>query len=163
MKNLELNKLSLAASAAILLLAGVTAVLAVTLPQQRGQRYNLTFPDTAGGADHHEWRILPARDSLAERSRLVVEELLLGPVELGAVPFIPEETTLRSVVVDEKTMTLYLDFSPELVVGGSTDAVAFEEAVDLIHYNLHRNLRRLNEIVVTVEGQLPGVPRFEGI
>ncbi len=161
MKNLELNKTGIIAVVVAVLLGTVAGILAQTLPEQRAQRYNLAFPDTAGGKNHHEWRLLPERDTIAGTARLVVEELLLGPVQLGAVPFVPEGTAVRSVIYRRESRTLYVDFSSHLVVGNIRGNISIEEALDLITYNINRNIPRIEEIVMTVEGQLPGVPRFD--
>jgi hypothetical protein len=163
MKNWELNKIGLAAASVALFLAILAAVLVLTLPSQRGDRYNMAFPDTAGGSNHHEWRVLSPEDNMDSRVRLIVEELLLGPMELGAIPFFPGGTEIRSIVVNDGNRTVYIDFSSEIIVHDQSENIGFEEVMDLLEYNLFRNFPRLEQIIVTVEGQLPGVPRFTGL
>ncbi len=163
MKNLGLNKLGTLSCIFALFFALLAGTLVLTLPSQRGQRYNLAFPDTAGGTNHHEWRVLFTENDPGGRVRSIVEELLLGPMELGAVPFFPIKTRVRSIVVHNSTKTAYIDFSSEIIVHDQTENMAFEEIVELLRYNLFRNIHRLERIVVTVEGQMPGVPRFVGL
>ncbi|MDA3950505.1 MAG: GerMN domain-containing protein [Spirochaeta sp.] len=161
MKNLELNKVGVFATIAGGVLFVITAVLYVVLPTQQIDRYNLAFPDTAGGDVHHEWRNLPDRTGIAAQSQLLVEEMMLGPVALGAVPFISEDTELNSVIFADAENIVYLDFSPDLIVGSLADDTPFVDVVELLTRNLTHNIRGIESIVITISGQLPDVPRFD--
>lgn len=161
MKNLELSKIGFSALAAAAVLFVATVVLFVTLPSQRGDRYNLAFPDTAGGDVHHEWRILPERTGVAAQAKLLLGEMMLGPVTLGAIPFISEETELNSVIFTKSQKTIYIDFSADVIVGETVDDIPFVDVVDLLTRNLRHNIRGIESIVITIGGQMPDVPRFE--
>ena len=160
---MELNKVGVAASVAATVVFIFTVVLYFTAPGQQRREYVVSFPDTAGGAPHHERRILPQREDATARVETVVRELMLGPIALGAVPFIAEDARLNSVVVDDETATAYIDFSADILFGMQMEEFPFDEVEVMVKHNIARNVRRIDEIVVTVEGQLPGVPRFEGL
>jgi hypothetical protein len=160
---LELNKIGLFSAAAATALFVVALVLFLLVPAQRNDRYRLAFPDTAGGALHYEWRILPDRSGTREKARLLLEEMMLGPVSLGAVPFFPESSELQSVLYDRSDRTLYIDFDPSFVVESENGLYPFPDLTALIERNLRHNINGIDRIFVTIAGQLPGAPRFEGL
>ncbi len=160
---MELNKIGYISAAGAATVFVVAVVLFVFSPEQHNDRYNLAFPDTAGGALHHEWRILPDRDGVQERVQLLIEEMMLGPVTLGAVPFLPERSDLRSVVYDHADRTIYIDFDAAFFVETEDGRFPFVDLKHLIETNLRHNIPQIDRIIVTVAGQLPEVPRFEGL
>lgn len=122
----------------------------------------MAFPDTAGGANHHEWRVLPERKTTRDRVELVVREVMLGPISLGAIPVLPEEIDLNSVVYDEESKTAYIDFSNELILDdGENRAVTYDLALDFVAQNVYHNCRNVDVVSVTINGQVPEAPRFE--
>lgn len=161
MKNLDANRIGIVFAAAFAVLLLLAAILWGFSPEQQRDRYNVTFPDTAGGSVHHEWRLLPEKETREERIELLIREVMLGPVSLGAVPVVPEDTRLQGVILDTDTDTVYLDFSRELVLNGEEEGMSYEIAIDYISRNIRHNCRHIGEIVVTVEGQIPDVPRFD--
>ena len=123
------------------------------------ERRMLFFPDTAGGDRHAEWHFVPRRSDRLEQIRLFLEELKLGPVELGSVPFIPETTELRSLVLREGDV-LYVDFTPEIMFDERNSERNFADLEDLLTENLRHNFPVLERTVVLVGGQVPDAPSF---
>lgn len=161
MKNLELNKIGTVAAGGAIVTLLISIVLFLVTEAGERDRYNFAFPDTAGGSIHHEWRVLPSRHSVRDRAELIVRELLLGPVALGAVPIVPEESDIRSVIYNENTRTVFIDFTPDVILQPGAERIPFEDAVALIDRNIRHNLKMVESIVVTIDGQIPGAPRFD--
>ena len=133
----------------------VVSVLLFLFIPQGSQRRLLRFPDTAGGALHSEWHHLPARDSRRDQIHLFIEELILGPVRLGAVPFIPRDAEIRSVVVTDDRR-LFVDFDPSIMFAEEN----IEDLLDLLEYNVMHNFRWLRDVTITIGGQEPNATRF---
>lgn len=149
-------------SLAVLIVGALlVAVLAVLFPSQ-SQRRLLRFPDVAGAALHAEWRELPYRASHEEQLELFVEELILGPIQLGAVPVIPRDTTVRGVVISDDG-TAYIDLSREFMFSGTDTIGTIGDRMDLIARNIKHNFRYIGSIIITIEGQLPNEPRFAAV
>lgn len=106
-----------------------------------------------------EFRFVPRRDSQLQQIMLYLDDLALGPSRMGSVPVFPRDARIVSVVLDERGR-LFLDFSPRLAVyleGGET---SLEDLTDAIIRNVQHNFPYLSEIVFTIGGQVPNVPRF---
>ncbi len=123
------------------------------------ERRMLFFPDTAGGDRHAEWHFIPRRSERVDQIRLYIEELKLGPVELGSIPFIPENAELRSLVLHDGT-TLYIDFTPDIMFDEQDSERNFADLEQLLTENLHHNFPSLDRTVVLVGGQVPDAPSF---
>lgn len=159
---MEVTKIGLAAGIAAAVIVALSVIVWNLVPTQQRDRYNVAFPDTAGGAVHHEWRTLPERNTTRERVELVVREVMLGPISLGAIPVLPEYTRLNSVVYDGETRTVFIDFSNQLILDDGDDrTVTYDQALDFVARNVYHNCRKVDVVSVTINGQVPEVPRFE--
>jgi hypothetical protein len=159
---LEVTKIGIAGAIVTAVVVTLSVIVWSFLPTQQRDRYNVAFPDTAGGAVHHEWRTLPERRTTRDRVELVVRELMLGPSSLGAIPVIPEGTRLNSVVYDGETRTVFIDFSNELILDdGENRTVTYDQALDFVTRNVYHNIRSVDVVSVTINGQVPEAPRFE--
>ena len=162
-KNLEVTKTGIIAIIAAVVVTALSTVAWSFAPSQQRDRYNIAFPDTAGGAVHHEWRILPERNTTRDRIELVIREVMLGPMSLGAIPVTPEGTRLNSVVYDDETGTAFIDFSNERALDDGNRTVAYDIALDFIVRNVYYNCRDVDVVSVTIDGRVPETPRFEEI
>ncbi len=150
-----------AAVGAILLLLVIHSLVLLIWPPRFETRH-FWYPDIADGPLHSEWREVPRRDTAEGAIETYIEDLVLGPVTLGAVPIVPKETRVNTVVLTEDN-TLYLDldrgvlFDTDLAYGSVDDRLA------LIQRNLRHNFGSLEQIVLTIEGQLPNEPRFTSV
>ena len=152
-----MNNRSVIVSTALVASLVLSLLLYLFIPQS-SQRRLLRFPDTAGGAVHSEWHYLPARDSRRDQIELFIEELKLGPLRLGAVPFIPRHSEIRSVVITDDRR-LFVDFDPSVMFAEEN----VEDLIDLLEYNLSHNFRWLRDITITINGQELNVPRFANL
>ena len=135
----------------------LSLALFLAFPQD-AQRRLLIFPDTAGGERHREWHRIPRRRDRRDQVEMFVRELTLGPVQLGAVPFIPEEAEIRSLVLRDDT--LYIDFSEDVMFDENRVELGFGDLEQLLQENLRHNFRWLERAVILIDGQEPDAPRF---
>jgi hypothetical protein len=70
----------------------------------------------------------------------------------------PPNTRVRSVFV--RNDTAYLDFSPEIIFLDSQMRLSFDELISAVQRTVLFNFRQLSGVVVTVNGQIPGVASF---
>lgn len=153
-----MNRRYLIAPAAILAALLVSLVAYLVAPPELERRV-LFFPDTAGGERHAEWHHVPRRSEPVDQMRLFIEELQLGPVELGSVPFIPETAEIRSIVLRDSNV-LYVDFSPSIMFDEQDSERNFADLERLLTENVQHNFRNLQDTVVLIGGQVPDAPSF---
>lgn len=139
------------------LLAGTLLVLEICPPER--ERRLFWFPDSTRSAMQAEFRFVPRRDTRTGQIRLYLEELALGPARMGSVPFFPRGVRISGVVLDDR-QRLYIDFSSSLVVRMEEGDTSFEDIVEAVSRGLMHNFPFLEEIVFTIGGQVPNVPRF---
>ncbi|MEX2442863.1 MAG: GerMN domain-containing protein [Alkalispirochaeta sp.] len=123
------------------------------------ERRLLFFPDTAGGDQRAEWHYVPRRSDPVDQIRIFVEELKLGPVELGSVPFIPKTAEIRSIIVNNGKV-VYIDFTPEIMFDESDSERNFADLKELLIDNLGHNFPAIQETAVLIGGQVPNAPSF---
>lgn len=134
-----------------------TVVWVVVLPEPYERRI-LVFPDAVAGSAHVEFRLVPMRPKLEQRVVVLIEELLLGPVQVGAVPFLPEGTIIQSVILGDENV--YIDLSAHVLFGAETDTMAFDDSILFLEQNIRLNFPQLGKVLVTVDGNVPGVAPF---
>jgi hypothetical protein len=144
---------------ALLAAALLASVIVYQVSPQPLERVLLFFPDTAGGSRHAEWHFVPRRSDPTDRIEVFIDELRLGPVEIGSVPFIPESADVRSIVVDSEGV-LYIDFTPDIMFDESDSERNFADLEQLLTENLRHNFRNLQGTVVLIGGQVPNAPSF---
>ena len=93
---------------------------------------------------------------------MFVRELELGPVQLGAIPFLPAGTAIRSLMLRDGDV-LYLDFTPAVMFEAGTAERSFADVEQLMEENLFHNFRWLREVHFLIGGQVPEAPRFDSI
>ncbi|MFW6338691.1 MAG: GerMN domain-containing protein [Alkalispirochaetaceae bacterium] len=135
------------------------SILAVILFPQEQSRRVLFFPDGVTGELGGEEHLVPRRSDRQAAIEEFLEELILGPITLGAVRVFPAETEIALLMLREKE--LYIDFSPEILDLEEETNTSFDDALEMTKYNLRYNFPFLRSITVTVSGQLPGEARFD--
>jgi len=153
-----LNKRNYVAPALFAATLLVSLILYTVAPPELERRL-LFFPDTAGGERHAERHYVPRRSAQVDQIQIFIEELQLGPVQLGSVPFIPDTAELRSLVLDEEGV-LYIDFTPNIMFDEQDSERNFSDLEELLTENLHHNFPSLESSVVLVGGQVPDAPSF---
>lgn len=139
-------------------LLALTVVHLTAVPSAR-TRHVFWFPDTTRSRLNPEWRFIPARESRRESIEVFLEELLLGPTRMGSIPYVRRDVKIRSVMLDDRDR-LYLDFSPELIFGREDVEVSIDDLSEHLRKNLKHNFPFLDQVVITIDGQIPNVPRF---
>lgn len=90
---------------------------------------------------------------------MYLEDMILGPVELGAIRIVPRNTTVNAVILSDDG-TLYVDFDRHILMDDNDSAGSIDDRIAIISRNIAHNFRFVRSIVVTIEGQLPNEPRF---
>ncbi|WP_143559097.1 hypothetical protein [Alkalispirochaeta americana] len=140
----------------LVMLVGTLLVLALAPGPRR--RVVFWFPDTAGAHANAEWRYLPRRETRREFLELYLAEMLLGPVRMGSAALVPRGVGFRIIALGEEGR-LFLDLSPENLIGREEE-VDINRLFELIEKNVLHNFRFVKNIIITVGGDLPNVPRF---
>jgi spore germination protein GerM len=112
----------------------------------------LYFPSAAGDTLTVETREIVETKLPADRGAQIVAALIDGPKSDGALPAVPEGTTLRRLWV-ERDGNAYADFSDELVtgaIGGSTDEIL---TVYAIVDSLTSNVHEIQRVAILVAGR----------
>jgi hypothetical protein len=127
----------------------------VFLALQRGgsERRTLFFPEFQSRLLIGEVRYLPARESVADDVRLLLEELVLGPANHEAVTVVPRSVRVLSVhVLGEEAvinLTRHVLFDPTPV------PYSRAERLHAVANTVLFNLRTLSAVRTLVEGQEP--------
>lgn len=136
------------------LMAAVLAGSVITYLVMDGSQVNrvLFFPEDGTGHTAGERRRLPRRDGDENSIQLLVEELILGPVELSLNPLLPKHTSVRTCMLRDRIV--YLDLSPELVVAGSETGLSVEESLHGIERTIRFNYPRVEDIIFFIDGEM---------
>lgn len=136
----------------------LVTLLHTMFPTERHRRL-VWFPDTTGAGLHAEWRTVPAREDVTAQIAMYLEEMVLGPVELGAIRIVPRGTEMRAVILAEDG-TLYIDFDGTILMDDADATGSIDERIAVLSRNILHNFRFVRGIIVTIEGQVPNQPRF---
>jgi hypothetical protein len=120
--------------------------------------YIIFFPESARAEITGEPRRMYRQDTLEKNVELLVREIILGPMDIRHTNIFPPNTRIRSVFV--RNGIAALDFSPEIIFLGSQMRLSFDELVAAVRQTVLFNFRQLSGVVVTVDGQVPGVVSF---
>ena len=98
-----------------------------------------------------ETRVIPRGTTLTKTVKMVVEELIAGPLDEELVNAIPSRTVLNGVDIDPNGV-LWVDFSHHLSQehpgGSSAEIMTVYEIVDTILLNFHE----LSKVGILIEG-----------
>ncbi|MBN2049972.1 MAG: GerMN domain-containing protein [Spirochaetales bacterium] len=112
----------------------------------------LFFPDDTVTRTVGETRMLPKVKGDEENIEVLLKELILGPVDLSLRPLLPKHTKVRTCMLRKKT--LYVDFSPELIVGKEKISLSVDEALAGVERSLRFNFPRIEEILFFIDGEM---------
>jgi len=112
----------------------------------------LFFP--AEGSLHlaGELRRLPKSARDEENIKLVVDELILGPVELSLKKLLPKHTTVRTCMLRDRTV--YLDLSPELIVNTEGTELSVDESLFGIEQSIRFNFPGVERVIFFIDGEI---------
>jgi len=135
----------------------------------RGSPYTeaiVYFPDSNGNLGYPEVQFLPKTPHVENGIRLLVDEVLLGPIDLLALPILHDSTRISNIFYQEKTRSLVLSFTKEAmnIQEGVLTRVRTEEdisqAFSYLTHNLRANFPFLKNITFLIDGQIPFVPPY---
>jgi len=141
------------APAALMAVLFLTVLVLFNFENGRNQ-YVLFFPLDSMKGKNAEIRNIFRSSDASHKMDLFVHELLLGPEVLQMNPFIPSGTKLKASII--KDDTLYLDFNKDFINEIPGMPISYAEKINYIQENVRFNFPQIKEIVVTVEGQIPG-------
>ena len=143
-------------------LAGTLAVSLVFFFLFRGPLHYqvLFFTDIRTGELSGERRMLPRLKDRNRAALQLVEEVILGPVNIQHSRIVPRSSYVRTLMLRDKV--LYLDLSPD-VFHDMEDADGFWTIKSAFEQTIRFNYRTIREIVLTVDGKELGVPRYTGL
>jgi hypothetical protein len=142
----------------LLLLAFVIAALIFWLfPPQHVAR-TLFFPGTTEMRLSGECRLVPRTSDQERAMELVVEELLLGPLLISHGRLFPRETAARALVLADGTA--YVDLNTRAMLSDQAVRIPVADAIAAVRETLLFNFRSLEDVVVTIEGNVPFVPAY---
>lgn len=121
-------------------------------------RYILFFPLDSMTGRNAEIRDVYRANDADKKLEIFINELILGPVALRMNPFIPQGTNIRSFI--QSGDRLYLDMDRGFIRESQRVSLTFDEKVELLVKNIQFNFPGIKEVVVTVEGQIPGSDFF---
>jgi hypothetical protein len=116
------------------------------------------FPEPAYGDVTGEPRRVYRQETLEKNVLFLVREMVLGPMDIRHTNMFPRNTRIRSVFV--RGAAAYLDFSPDIIFLGSEVKMSFDELLAAIRKTVLFNFRQLSDVIITVEGQLPGAAPY---
>lgn len=138
----------------ILILILLFSVLIMFNFEKGRSTYVLFFPlDSMNGKNAEIREVYRSNDS-QHRLEIFIKEIILGPVALKMYPFIPEGTKIRSFVW--RNEKLYLDLNKDFIRETASIPLDYIERIDFLKENILFNFPQIEEITVTVEGQIPG-------
>ena len=143
-----------------LILIGIFLLLGIVLLNLGYGRVDqvLFFPLDNGNGFNGEERLIRRYTDKAERMEHTINELLLGPSELELENIVPLGTKLKSLILSDKTV--YLDFSKDFFEDFKGYSLPFQERLEYVEKNMFFNFPFLEEVVITIEGQLPLSPYY---
>jgi hypothetical protein len=113
------------------------------------------FPEPAYSGVTGEPRRIYRQETPEKNLLFLVREMVLGPMDIRHTNIFPRNTRIRSVFV--RGGTAYLDFSPDIIFTGGEVKMSFDELLAAIRKTVLFNFRQLSDVIITVDGQLPGV------
>lgn len=146
----------------LLLLLALLIALAffLLLPPERVAR-TLFFPGTTTTELSGEQRLIPRVREQERALELLVEELLLGPTRISHSRLLPRETRARSVILRDDA--LYIDLNAAAMLEHEEVHVDIATGLDAIRETLLHNFRWLEEVILTIDGNVPFAPAYRDI
>lgn len=146
------------ASAAVFFGFFLTAVGFYIADGYTKNKHLIFFPEPARHNVTGETRIIHRQSSMEDDVLLLVKEIVLGPMDIRHTGVLPKNTKVRSVMVRDRTA--YLDFSFDVLFLAEEVNMSFDESLSAVRKTILFNFRKLEDVIITIDGQIPGVPSF---
>lgn len=148
---------AIAAVALIVIAVIVSSLFMAFAPYERVRRL-YWFPDTVNNGVRAEWHLQPRRADLRQAVGLYVSEFALGPTSVRSQPLFGPATRVTSSIVNDGTA--YVNLSWHAGFGIDGDETIVDDALALIERGVLHNFHTIDDVVITIEGQIPRTPRF---
>lgn len=155
------RKLRIAAFAVL----AVLFLLSLVILLLKGETYRqviLFFPGISGQIDEPEVHYIPNAGDDETSLRLLIEEILLGPIDILRKPIVDSGTQIRGIFVHEHERRIMLSFSREIMQ--AIDGYGIDEDLQskffIIEKNVTANFPWYRTIGFLVEGQELDVPPY---
>ncbi len=146
-------------SAVFLLLSLIVSLSAFVLFNDGQVDRVLFFPGARTARVTGELRRLPGLGDDREDLRLLLNEVILGPVEIQHGRLVPRGTRVRSLIVNDGIA--FVNFDQGILFEAPDQQLALEEVLDVLRRTIRYNFRSIERVVFTVNGQLPSQPFFQ--
>lgn len=120
----------------------------------------LFFPGNISDEISGERRVLTNFPELERDMEVLAEDIILGPTSLYRSRVLAKDTAIQVFMLRDNV--LYVDLSRDALFGDESVRLDFNESAAVLRRSLQFNFRSLEEVVITVEGQLPYQPYFSG-
>ncbi len=107
-----------------------------------------------------EERIIPRQKRRLDNIRLVVEEIILGPLSHNHSRLVSPEVVLYSLVLDQNK--LFLNLSGEILNSAPHSTLAPEAQIQAMGNTILFNFPFLKKVYVFIEGQIPDFSASHG-
>ena len=89
---------------------------------------------------------------------LVTEEILLGPAVISHGRIFPKGTEMNVLIADDDVV--YLDLTEDAMFYSPDVRITVAEGIEAIKRTLSYNFRSLDEVIVTINGNVPFEPAY---
>ncbi|OQY38635.1 MAG: hypothetical protein B6229_05395 [Spirochaetaceae bacterium 4572_7] len=103
----------------------------------------------------NESRYILWEESDKRMSIKIVDELFLGPISVFNKKLAPFDISYNSFYVRNKIA--YIDLPIEFVTNFNDKEYAIDEIVDIIKSNIKHNIKKINQVILTINGHLIGI------
>ena len=154
--DLQMRQQLLSLSALFASLA-IAVLFFLIVPRPRVER-TLFFPGAIQRTLTGETRLVPPAEDRREALRVVVEEVILGPVSIESTRALPKQTNVNIVALRDDTA--YIDLSHDVVFDEEGVNLTFDERIQALIQSIRFNFRSIDQVVVTVGGQTAYAPHY---
>lgn len=136
----------------LLLTLGISITVYAVSPPSRVERV-LLFPGSVEAGLAGEIRLVPRNADTEDALSAFVAELIGGPGRIDRSRVVPRGTRVRLVMVRDHRA--FIDLSPALLdATGARIVLSLPEMLETIRRNVLYNFRSLEEVTVTIGGEL---------
>lgn len=144
----------------IALCLAIAVLFYLVFPPERVAR-TLFFPGTTEAALSGERRLVPRVDSNRRAMHLLTEEILLGPARIDHSRVLPRQSRVESFIVSGRTV--FVDLSEETILPSAEVHIDVGTGIDAIRQTLLFNFRSLEDVIVTIDGNVPFAPSYRPV
>jgi hypothetical protein len=127
------------------------------MPPERVAR-TLFFPGATEAELSGERRLVPRVRDQEKAARLLADEMMLGPTRITLSRVFPRGTRVESLLL--RNGVVYVDLNERAMIQSGEMRVDVRTGLAALRRTLLFNLRQLDEVVITINGNVPFAPAF---